>query len=57
MLSIGEVNVPSVASVDCSWALRIIASFDVIMMSVGHLNPSPAIFMGISSSFVGNNVV
>ena len=45
------------ASFDYSWALRTIASFDVVMMSVGHLNPSPAIFLGMYSSSVGNEVI
>ena len=35
------------ASVDCTCALWIIANFDVVMMSVEHLNPSPAIFLMI----------
>ena len=44
-------------SFDCSWALQTIASFDVVMMSVGHLNPKTAIFSGMYSSTVGNKVI
>ena len=44
----GLISIPAailVASVDCSWALWITANCGVVMMSVGHLNPSPAIFL------------
>ena len=39
------------------WAQLTIANFDVVLMSVGHLNPSPAIFLGMYSSSVGNEVI
>ena len=32
-------------SVDCCCALWMISSFDVVMMSVGHMNPSPVIVL------------
>ena len=43
----GLISIPAAmfaASFDRSCALWTIASFAVVMMSVGHLNPSPAIF-------------
>ena len=45
------------ASFDCSWALWTIASFDVVMMSVGHLNPSLVIVLGMYSSSIGYEVM
>ena len=44
-------------SVDCSCALWMIASFDFVMMSVGHLCPSPAINQMIYSGSVWNDVM
>ena len=42
-------------SLDWSWAFCIFAIFDDVMMSVGHLNLSPAIFLEICSSSIGND--
>ena len=45
------------ASLDWSLALCIIVILDDVMMSVGRLNPSPAIILGMYSSFVGKDVM
>ena len=42
---------------NCSWALWITVSFDVVVMSVGHLNPSPANVLVVYSSSVGNDAM
>ena len=56
----GLISIPAAifaASVDCSWALLIIASFDLVIMSVGHSNPSLDIFLGMYNSLDGNGVI
>ena len=40
-----------------SCALSIMVIFVYVMMSVGHLNPTPFIFLGIYKSFFRNDVM
>ena len=56
----GLISIPAAilaASVDCSWALWIIASFDVVVMSVGHFNSGSVTFLEIYCSSVGYDVM
>ena len=54
---ISSLAAMSAASSDCSLALWISDIFVVVMMFVGHLSPSPAIFLDRWSSFVGKDVM